>query len=152
MCSNSAVKLKVCWIGKTKDPSIEALTAEYCKRLGRYVPTEYCELRSERALLEMAAKERSRPMLVLLDARGKQMTSEELAQFLRRHQDGSRQTLMFAIGPADGWTDEARRAASDSLSLGKMTLAHEIARVVLVEQLYRGFTIIAGHPYHLGHK
>lgn len=120
-------------------------------RLARYLPTDAHELKSESALRELVAKERTRPVLVVLDARGKQMTSEEFAEFLRRQQDSGTQTLMFAIGPADGWSDETRTAAAHSLSLGKMTLAHEIARVVLLEQLYRGFTIIAGHPYHIGH-
>ncbi len=145
------MKLKVCWIGKTKERAIQALTEEYLKRLGRYVPTDAHELKSQGALLELVAKERTRPVLVLLDGRGKQMTSEDFAEFLRRQQDGGTQTLILAIGPADGWGDEARAAAAHAVSLGKMTLAHEIARVVLLEQLYRGFTIIAGHPYHIGH-
>ena len=59
--------------------------------------------------------------------------------------------LLFAIGGSDGFTEDARRQASVTLSLGKMTLPHELARVVLVEQLYRAFTILKNHPYHLGH-
>ncbi len=59
--------------------------------------------------------------------------------------------LVFAIGGSDGFSDEARRQAAFTLSLGKMTLPHELARVVLVEQLYRAFTILKRHPYHLGH-
>lgn len=59
--------------------------------------------------------------------------------------------LLFAVGGADGFTDQARQSASLVLSLGNMTLAHELARVVLLEQLYRAFTILKGHPYHLGH-
>ena len=59
--------------------------------------------------------------------------------------------LLFAIGGADGFSDEARRQASLVLSLGKMTLPHELARVVLLEQIYRAFTILSNHPYHLGH-
>ncbi len=145
------MRLKVCWIGKTKDAAVQALTAEYVKRLGRYVPTDTHEVRSENALLELIAKERTRPVLVALDSRGRQMTSEELAEFLRQQQDGGTQTLVFAVGPADGWSEEARRAATHTISLSRMTMAHEIARVVMLEQLYRGFTILAGHPYHLGH-
>jgi 23S rRNA (pseudouridine1915-N3)-methyltransferase len=87
----------------------------------------------------------------LLDSKGKQLSSEDLAAFLRDHQDRGTQELIFAIGPADGWSDVARQRASTTLSLGKMTLPHELARVVLLEQLYRGFTILAGHPYHSGH-
>jgi 23S rRNA (pseudouridine1915-N3)-methyltransferase len=143
------VKLTVAWIGKTKEPAIAALTAEYVKRVARYVPTDSIEARDETAVLERGAKDRA--MLVLLDARGKQMTSEELAAFVGKHQDAGTQRLMFAIGPADGWSEAARAKAAFTLSLGKMTLAHELARVVLLEQVYRAWTIIKGHPYHTGH-
>jgi 23S rRNA (pseudouridine1915-N3)-methyltransferase len=93
----------------------------------------------------------ARSSLVLLDGSGKQLSSEELAKFLGDYQDRNPLPLLFAIGPADGFSDKTRQAASMSLSLGKMTLAHELARVVLLEQLYRAFTILKGHPYHLGH-
>ena len=88
--------------------------------------------------------------LVLLDSRGKQYSSEELAQFLQREQLNA-QPLLFAIGGSDGFSDEVRRQADFALSLGRMTLPHELARVVLLEQLYRAFTILKNHPYHLGH-
>jgi len=147
------VKLKIAWIGRTKEPAINSLTAEYLKRLSRYAPIESLELANEAALLKQLEKSsgRTAPVLVLLDFRGKQLTSEEFAEFLDHHQNRGSQTLLFAIGPADGFTDQARRAASITLSLGKMTLAHELARVVLLEQLYRAFTILKGHPYHTGH-
>jgi 23S rRNA (pseudouridine1915-N3)-methyltransferase len=145
------VKLRIAWIGKTKEAAIETLTAEYVKRLGRYIPVESHELRSEKALLDLIVGERTRPFLVLLDSRGKQLSSEELAGFLRDHQDRGTQAMLLAIGPADGFSDDTRRAASFTLSLGKMTLAHELARVVLLEQVYRAFTILKGHPYHTGH-
>ena len=61
------------------------------------------------------------------------------------------QEMIFAVGPADGWSDEMRKGAGSILSFGKITLPHELARVVLLEQLYRGFTILKGHPYHGGH-
>jgi 23S rRNA (pseudouridine1915-N3)-methyltransferase len=95
----------------------------------------------------------ARPLhtLILLDSRGKQLSSEELAQFINDYQDRNPQPLLFAIGAADGFSDTVRSAASQTLSLGKMTLAHELARVVLLEQLYRAFTILKRHPYHLGH-
>ena len=84
-------------------------------------------------------------------SRGKQLSSEELAKFLGGYQDRNPLPLLFAVGAADGFTDQARQAATLVLSLGRMTLAHELARVVLLEQLYRAFTILKGHPYHLGH-
>jgi 23S rRNA (pseudouridine1915-N3)-methyltransferase len=143
------MKLTLAWIGRTKDPAIAALTAEYLRRISRYLPTDSAEVRSEAALLEMAKKQRC--SLVLLDSGGKELTSEQFAEFLRKQQDGGAQRLLFAVGPADGFSDAARQAAAFRISLGKMTLAHELARVVLLEQIYRAFTILKGHPYHTGH-
>ena len=143
------MRLKVAWIGKTKEAAIQSLTAEYLKRLARYVPTAPLELPSEAALLKQL--EKSRATLALLDARGRQLSSEQFAEFLQQHQDRGTPELLFAVGGPDGFTGAVRRRASFQLSLGKMTLPHELARVVLLEQLYRGFTILKGHPYHLGH-
>jgi 23S rRNA (pseudouridine1915-N3)-methyltransferase len=145
------VKLKIAWIGKTKDPAIQSLTTEYLKRISRYVEVEGLPLADEAALLKLLAKSRPLQTLVLLDSRGKQLSSEEFAEFLQNHQDRKPQPLVLAIGPADGFSDAARKAANTNLSLAKMTLPHELARVVLLEQVYRAFTILKGHPYHSGH-
>jgi len=145
------VKLKTAWIGKTKDPAIQSLTIEYLKRISRYVEVEGLPLADEAALLKLRDKSRPLHTLVLLDSRGKELSSEEFAEFLQNHQDRNPQPLLLAIGPADGFSDAARNAASTNLSLGKMTLPHELARVVLLEQVYRAFTILKGHPYHSGH-
>ncbi len=146
------MKLRVAWIGKTKESAIQTLTAEYLKRLSRYVATEGLELGSEEALLKLLERTgRTTPVLVLMDQRGKQVGSEELANFLGYHRDQGTQDLIFAIGPADGWDQKALGSATQVLSMGKMTLPHELARVVLLEQLYRGYTILTGHPYHAGH-
>ncbi|HWR36574.1 MAG TPA: 23S rRNA (pseudouridine(1915)-N(3))-methyltransferase RlmH [Clostridia bacterium] len=140
------------WVGKTKEAAIQSLTAEYAKRLARYVPTETHELPSEVAVLKLADKvARTAPVMVLLDSRGKQLSSEELADLIRDYQDCGTQELLFAIGPSDGWSEPSLKAATVRLSLGRMTLPHELARVVLLEQLYRAFTILKGHPYHTGH-
>jgi len=148
------VKLQITWIGKTKETAIRELTAEYLKRISRYVAAESHEMSDEDALLELAADKsgRTRPVVVLLDARGRQFTSEEFAELLRDQQDRGTQNLFFAVGPADGFSDKARGAADLILSFGKMTLAHELARIVLLEQIYRAFTILKGHPYHTGHS
>ena len=146
------MKLKVAWIGKTKEPAIQSLTDEYLKRLSRYAEAEGITLKDEAAVLKLCARDaRPRHTLVLLDEQGKQLSSEELAKFLGGYQDRNPLPLLFAVGAADGFTDQARQAATLVLSLGRMTLAHELARVVLLEQLYRAFTILKGHPYHLGH-
>jgi 23S rRNA (pseudouridine1915-N3)-methyltransferase len=146
------MKIKVVWIGKTKEPAIEALTNEYLKRISRYADVAGIAVRDEEAVLSLAKGEGKQPRhrLTLLDSRGKQLTSEELAELLEREQLNA-VPLMFAIGGSDGFSEEARRQAAFTLSLGKMTLPHELARVVVVEQIYRALTILKHHPYHLGH-
>ncbi len=149
------MKIKVAWIGKTKEAAIQALSDEYLKRISRYAEIEAITLRDEAALLEWRQTgkggKRSSSTLVLLDSRGKQFSSEEFARFLGEYQDRNPLPLVFALGPADGFSEAARGAAQQILSLGKMTLAHELARVVLLEQIYRALTILKGHPYHSGH-
>ncbi len=161
------MKIKVAWVsktGKTKEPAIQSLTDEYLKRIAHYAEIESGPVRDESAILALASdgsgpkgKAHGKPhasklrhKLVLLDARGKQFSSEELAAFLEREQMQSLPVL-FAIGGSDGWTENARHEAALILSLGKMTLPHELARVVVLEQIYRAFTILKKHPYHLGH-
>ncbi len=68
----------------------------------------------------------------------------------RQRNEGAQQ-IVFAIGPANGWSEAARQRAQLLLSLGPMTLAHSLARLVMAEQVYRAFTILTGHPYHTGH-
>jgi 23S rRNA (pseudouridine1915-N3)-methyltransferase len=154
------VKIKITWIGKTKEPAIQALTDEYLKRISRYAPVEGLALRDEAALLELCGRatpsasnkaSRSKSTLVLMDSHGKQLSSEEWARFLANYQDSNPLPLVFAIGPANGFSEESRASAQHIFSFGKMTLAHELARVVLLEQIYRAFTILKGHPYHSGH-
>jgi len=160
------VKIKIVWIGKTKEPAIQSLTDEYLKRISRYVPVEGLALRDEAALLQMCGRaplaKTSKTMtskttssgkstLVLMDSRGKQFSSEEFARFLGDYQDRNPLPLVFAVGQADGFSEAARGSAQHTISLGPMTLPHELARVVLLEQVYRAFTILKGHPYHSGH-
>lgn len=150
------MKIKIAWIGKTKDPAIEALTAEYLKRISRYVQAEGIALRDEAGLLEICgktaqAKAGAKSSLTVLDSRGKEFSSEQFSKFLGDYQDRNPLPLVFAIGGADGFRDQTRAEAEYVISLGKMTLPHELARVVLLEQVYRAFTILKGHPYHSGH-
>ena len=154
------VKIKIAWIGKTKEPAIQALTEEYLQRISRYVEVESVALRDEAALMQISgrgtgskfgSKAGAKSTLILMDSRGKECSSEQFAKFLGDYQDRNPLPLLFAIGGADGFCDAARAAAQQTISLGKMTLAHELARVVLLEQVYRAFTILKGHPYHSGH-
>ncbi len=97
------------------------------------------------------ARRTANPQLVLLDSRGRTFSTEQFAHWLGQQRDQATQRLIFAVGPANGWSEAARARAGWLLSLGPLTLPHELAAVVLAEQIYRAFTIIEGHPYHLGH-
>jgi len=148
------VKIKIAWIGKTKEPAIASLTDEYLKRISRYAQAEGLVVRDEAELLAKfgaAAKSGAKSTLVLMDSRGKEFSSEQFAKFLGDYQDRNPLPLVFAIGGADGFSVETRSAAQSVISLGKMTMTHELARAVLLEQVYRAFTILKGHPYHSGH-
>lgn len=128
----------------------DGFAAEYLERLQVYLEAESQVFKSADAFFEWAErlKGRTAPLLVLLDERGKQMTSVALAEWLRERRDEGLQRVIFAIGPAAGWSAAERARAGLLLSLGPMTLPHELARVVVSEQMYRAFTILAGHPYH----
>jgi len=148
------VKIKVAWIGKTKEPAITSLSDEYLKRISRYSQVEGVSLCDEAELLAKFgkdAKSGTKSCLVLMDSRGKEFTSEQFAKFLGDYFDRNPLPLVFAIGSADGFSEMAKTSAYSLISLGRMTLPHELARVVLLEQVYRAFTILNRHPYHSGH-
>jgi 23S rRNA (pseudouridine1915-N3)-methyltransferase len=130
----------------------DGLATEYLDRLRPYAETNTQVFKTSEALFIWAGKlsARTTPVMVLLDQRGKQLSSEALAEWLQGLRDEGQQRVVFAVGPADGWSAEERKHAGLLLSLGSMTLPHELARVVISEQLYRAFTILAGHPYHHG--
>lgn len=138
---------------RSKVEGIDPMVAEYIQRSTRFAPAEAVQFESEAALLASSERQPGRPaaLLVLLDPRGKLLTSEEFAGYLGKQRDEGAQRMILAIGPADGWTDAARARAHLLFSLGRVTLPHELARAVLAEQIYRALTILAGHPYHSGH-
>jgi 23S rRNA (pseudouridine1915-N3)-methyltransferase len=138
---------------RAKSTPTDTLAAEYIARIARYLPCEPQTHSTEAALLASIDRQSARtaPQLILLDSRGKQLSSEDFATHLGRLRDSGTQTLILAIGPADGWSAEARTRADLILSFGPITLPHELARVILAEQVYRALTILAGHPYHSGH-
>jgi 23S rRNA (pseudouridine1915-N3)-methyltransferase len=150
-----ALRISLVWISprreKSKLPGLAEGQAIYLERMGRYARVETAAYPTEDALLKAQAAGAGRTHLVLLDSRGKQFTSEQFAARVGQLRDQGTQHVVFAIGPADGWSDAARQRADLLLSLGPMTLPHELARVVLAEQIYRAMTILAGHPYHSGH-
>jgi 23S rRNA (pseudouridine1915-N3)-methyltransferase len=132
---------------------IDSLVRLYFGRCSAFARCQEEAFRTEGAFLEWLARQGGRApvVTVLFDSRGKQMSSEAFASWLGQRRDDGAQHIVFAIGPADGWSDAARSRAQQLLSFGPMTLAHSLARLVAAEQIYRAFTILAGHPYHGGH-
>ena len=126
---------------------------DYLLRIVHYVPTQEIAFRDEQAFQAWLGRQPASqaPWLVLLDPKGKLLTSEQFAEHWGRWRDAGRRQIVMAIGPADGWSAQARERAGFLLSLGPMTLPHELAAVVAAEQVYRVLTILAGHPYHSGH-
>lgn len=153
------MKLHLVWIGKTKDRHCAALINEYLQRLTRYVTYEISELKDSAGAAEearvrqlesiklLAAVERD-DFVVLLDEGGKEMTSVEFAALIQEKQQRGCKRLAFVIGGFAGVSQEVRKRAQLKQSLSRMTLTHELARVILTEQLYRAYTLIAGVPYH----
>jgi len=139
--------------GKLSKDGFAVLTKLYLDRCSPFARCGSEAFRNEQALLDWIDKLQGRttPILIFLDSRGRQMSSEAFAAWLGKRRDDGAQHLVFAIGPADGWSAEARGRATLLLSLGPMTLAHSLARLVLAEQIYRATTILSGHPYHSGH-
>lgn len=152
------MRLKLLWVGKTQESWVRTGIEEYAGRVRRYLPLEILEAREEKGAQAAAMREREcerlakllpkGARLVLLDERGDEMTSTEFASFLSRNRDQGTQELVFAIGGAYGFTDGFRGQAFKAISLSRMTLTHQMVRVFLLEQIYRGFTIMNGEPYH----
>ena len=137
---------------QAKDP-VDQLIAMYLKRTSAYAKAQTEVFRTEEAFLEWLDRQSGRlaPVPILFDSRGKQLTSESFAEWIGTQRDNGAQQIVLAIGPASGWSEAALQRARLKLSLGPMTLAHALARLVVAEQLYRAFTILTGHPYHAGH-
>lgn len=160
------MRISVIAVGRLKDSAERGLADRYIDRfekLGRQVglgALDEVELGESRAQAAAARREDeaaamlgrvpSRARIVALDAGGKQLTSEDFAALLASWRDEGVPAAAFVIGGPDGHGSSVAGAADVALSLGRMTLPHGLARVVLAEQLYRAATILAGHPYHRG--
>lgn len=154
------MRLHLVWIGKTRDRRCAALLADYLARLERFAPCEVSELKEQSAGDErrVVAAESERLLasverddyIVLLDEAGREMTSEDVAAFISARQQAGAKRLAFVIGGFAGTGEEVKRRAHLKWSLTRLTLTHELARVVLAEQLYRAYTLLAGLPYHRG--
>ena len=138
---------------RPKSDPAAALADDYLARASRYVLSESQTFPSESAFLYWLDRQATRtaPVLILLDSGGQQLNSEAFAAQLGHLRDADTQSIVFAIGPADGWSPVVRTRANLVVSFGLITLPHELARAVLAEQIYRALTILANHPYHSGH-
>src|SRR5689334_4698038 len=146
-------------VGKPRGPLADA-SAEYERMLSRFCSLRVREVRDEplqqgtpAESLEREAR-RLRPLLaagwvVALDRGGRQLASEELAQFVREREEQPPQHTVFVVGGPRGLAPDVLAGARTRLSLGAATLPHQLARVVLAEQLFRAFKILRGEPYHL---
>lgn len=151
------MRLRLIWVGRTRNAHLRALTEEYLKRLSRFARCEVTELREgaaadERQCLEEEGKRilgalASDTFTVLLDVGGGQWGSEELAAQVEVWQGRSLKEVAFVVGGHLGVSRAVERRSDVRWSLSRLTLTHEMARVLLAEQLYRAFTIIRGLPY-----
>lgn len=134
-------------LGRTHRAECCLLVDDYVARIARYAEVEVTEFRDGSAASLKKLKLDAAAQCVLLDAGGKQLTSQQFARWLGDLRDRGARELVFLCGDAEGFPEELRRRAQHKLSLSTLTMPHEFARVVLAEQLYRAFAILAGHPY-----
>ena len=157
------MKLRFVWVGKTRSAPIRSLLDDYLGRLTKFAPVSVTVAReaaasdsdSTRAVQiegeELLARIKADGLVVVLDEGGRQMSSRELADYLETQMQSGTKQITFVVGGHAGVHSSVKKRANLALSLGRMTLTHEMARVLLTEQVYRAFTIIKRHPYHLGH-
>ncbi len=142
------MKLRIICVGKLKEAASRDWLAEYQKRLGKYASVEWVEFKEYTPVEE--AKEILKRIkdeyVILLDRVGVTVSSEEFASHLKKHT--MQKDIVFVIGGPSGVTQDVKKRANLMLSFGPMTFPHQLARVMLAEQLYRAFTIIKGEPYH----
>ena len=148
------MKFRFIWIGKTRDKNMQALQAEYFQRLSHFIKCEIIEVKDSaphetkeiegKRILE---KLNQSPFVCLLDVEGRSISSPQLAKEVEKWQNNGLKDITFIIGGAEGVSSEVAACASDRLSLSFLTFTHEMARVVLLEQLYRAYTILKGFPY-----
>lgn len=155
------MKLHILFTGRTTGSVFPPLINDYVQRLSHYLPTtleEIPDLKNTKSLSEDQQKEREADqvfdrmqpgdVLVLLDERGREMTSREFSQWMEQKLQTVPKRLLLLIGGPYGFSPRIYAAAQGKVSLSKMTFSHQMVRLFLVEQLYRAFTIIKGEPYH----
>ena len=154
------MKIKVLWLGKTKNKSVKEIIEEYEGRLKKYASfsiQEIKEIKFGKIKPEEIRKKEAEQILelidiadyvVLLDERGRQMNSMELSQWIQHKMNISISRVVFVIAGAWGAHDLIKERADYKWSLSKLTFTHEMARIILLEQLYRAQTILKGEKYH----
>lgn len=145
------LKITIFAVGKLKESFWKDAVAEYLKRLDAYAKTSVREIPDSNKEKEAVALLDALPEkvpVILLDIKGKEVSSEALAQKIDRYALDGNSHIAFVIGGSDGVTAEVRARATERISFGPITLPHNLARVVLVEQIYRAFKIQRGEPYH----
>lgn len=153
------MKLRFVWIGKTKRIPVKQLIQEYLDRIGKFATVEVTELRDRddvggdsRRIIDkegedIVSRTASAAYLIALDEHGRELDSSKLAELLQKHRLAGTKQITFVIGGHFGLSDVVRERADLVLALSRMTLTHELARVLLIEQVYRAFTIIHDLPY-----
>lgn len=148
------MRFRFVWVGKTKDRNWLALQDEYLQRLSHFIRCEIVEVRDgnqpnikETECKRILEKLNPTSFVCLMDVTGRGLASVDLAREVERWQNAAHKEIVFVIGGADGVASDVARRADDVLSLSFMTFTHEMARVVMLEQLYRALTIVKGFPY-----
>jgi 23S rRNA (pseudouridine1915-N3)-methyltransferase len=155
------MKIKLLAIGKTDHKHLIKLIEEYEKRLKHYVKFELAiipDVKNAKNLSEIQQKEKegelilsklqNTDVLVLLDDKGKQFTSIEFSKYLQKKMNAGIKQLVLVIGGPYGFSDAVYAKAQGKISLSKMTFSHQMIRLFIIEQIYRGFTILKNEPYH----
>lgn len=140
------MKIRFLMLGKTRGAEMNAILADYTKRISRSCAVEITEVRDADAAMKKLDVDRARAAF-LLDARGKTYDSISFAKWLGELRDRGVRELIFVCGDADGFPEVLRERVTQKLSLSAMTYSHELARVMLAEQIYRAFAILSGSPY-----
>lgn len=141
------MKIRLVMLGKTKRPELRALLDDYVARIAHSCPISTSDLRDSTEAALGRVKLDPAAHIVLLDAAGRNCSSQEFARWLAALRDRGTRELVFLCGDDTGLPVAIRKRARESLSLSRLTMPHELARVVLTEQLYRAFAILSGHPY-----
>lgn len=155
------MNIKLIAIGKTDNKNLQALIDEYTKRLGFYVKFELeiiPDIKNVKNLSESEQKTKEGQLilskltptdqLILLDENGKEFNSVGFSDFLQKKMNSGIKTLVFVIGGPYGFSEEVYRKAQGKVSLSQMTFSHQMVRLFVIEQIYRGFTILNNEPYH----